>query len=184
MNIVLEVAHRLGPIVFGEHSEWFWVMAQTLIIFVSALLIYDQVRAQRYANIIQMLAKMRETWDSSPMLAHRRTTCENHRVGSKKISVAEGQVLGFFEEMGLLCRKGVLDDEFVWATYSYFIEHYWSMLETNIKEYRLTTKDNSWYEEVEGLRNMVAKFSLKKNVSASDKTDLEITTFIDGELST
>jgi hypothetical protein len=183
MKATMDLAYRLQHIIFGEHSEWFWLMAQAIIILVSAILIYRQVRVQRYANLLQMLTKMRETWDSPSMLQHRQAACGNYQSGSKKINAAEGQVLGFFEEMALLLRKGVLEEEFVWVTYSYFIEHYWSMLEANIKEYRLTTKDESWFEEMERLRKVIGKVSKRKNLPSADKTHLEITTFIDGELS-
>jgi hypothetical protein len=183
MKATLDLAYSLSHIVFGEQSAWFWLMTQALIILISAILIYRQVRVQRYANLLQMLTKMRETWDSPTMLRHRQAACGNHQSGSKKIQAAEGQVLGFFEEMALLLRKGVLEEEFIWATYSYFIEHYWSMLEANIKEYRLTTKDESWFEELEELRKVIGKFAKRKNVSSSDKTESEITAFIAGELS-
>jgi hypothetical protein len=180
---LLDIARRLAAAVFGEHSEWFWVMMQTIVILVSLIFIYRQVRLQRYSNLLQMLIKMRETWDSPQMIRHRQTTCQNHRTGSKKIDAAEGQVLGFFEEMGLLLRKGVLEEEFVWGTHSYFIEHYWSMLQNNIKEYRLATEDSSWFEELETLRKRMGKFAKKKKVSGLDKTEAEIAAFILGEMS-
>ena len=177
MNFFPDFLCHLHHTVFGAGSEWFWTMIQSLAIIISLIFIYRQVRIQRDSNMLQMLSKMRESWDGPQMIKYRHTACENRLKSSRKIDAAESQVLGFFEEMGLFLRKGVLEEEFVWITYSYFIEHYWSMLEPNIKEFRLSSKDKSWFEEMETLRLSMRKYGWQKNIPTQDKTDAEVKGF-------
>lgn len=166
----------------GETSQWFWSMAQTLIILGSLIFIYRQVRVQRFSNMLQTLSSLRENWNNDTIVAARKTTCINYQKGTKNIGKAEGEVLGFFEELGLLLKKRVVSTEFIWESYSYFIEHYWSMLEPNIKEFRLSTNDNSWYDNFESLRKAIGKYSKKRKCPSSDKTEEEIKRFIRGEI--
>lgn len=182
MQDIINWAISLLSNITGETSQWFWSMAQTFIILVSLIFIYRQVRVHRFSNMLQTLSSLREHWNSDTMLAARKTTCINYQKGTKKIGKAEGDVLGFFEELGLLLKKGVVSKEFIWETYSYFIEHYWSMLEPNIKEFRLSTNDNSWLDNFESLRKAIHRYSKKRKCPSSDKTEEEIKRFILGEI--
>jgi hypothetical protein len=157
-------------------------MGQCIVILASLILIYRQVRIQSYANMLQMLTGMRETWNSDKMLAYRRATCNDYNDKSKRIGMHQGELLGFFEEMGLLLKKRVVQTEFIWDTYSYFIENYWSMLEPNIRELRLSMRDNSYFENFEHLRLAVRRHSARRRCPSSDKTVAEIETFIHGEM--
>ena len=184
MQTLFNLLAKLYANVIGQGSQWFWSMAQSMIVLGSLIFIYRQIKIQRYSNMLQMLNNMRENWNSERMMPFRKTTCTNYQKGTKKIGMAEGEVLGFFEEMGFMLKKGVVDKDFIWETYSYFIEHYWSMLESNIKEFRLSTRDNSWFKNFESLRDSVRKYSEKKRCPSSDKTEEEIERFICGELET
>jgi ferric iron reductase protein FhuF len=68
--------------------------------------------------------------------------------------------------MGLLLRKGALDKEIIWNSYSYYIEHYWSMIESNIKEFRVSSKDNTYFENFAKLREEMGSYSTRKKASS------------------
>lgn len=166
----------------GDNSKPFWSIVQTLAIVSSLFLIYRQIRLYRSASMIQTLDSRREDWDSERMIGYRRTTCRGYQEGTRRIKMAEGEVLGFFEEMGLLLRKGVVSQEFVWETYSYYIEHYWPMLEANIREYRNSTGDDTWFENFQHLADSMQEYSKKRKCPTRAKTEEEISNFISGEL--
>ncbi|RLA83226.1 MAG: hypothetical protein DRG40_07030, partial [Deltaproteobacteria bacterium] len=112
--------------IWGPSSQWFWIMVQSLIILATACFIYYQVRLQRYSNMLQTLNEMRSFWNNEKMMNFRLKVCETYLTGAKSIGAAEAEVLGFFEEIGLLLKKHVLQKDVVWNTYSYFIEYYWT----------------------------------------------------------
>jgi len=174
-NPVIEFLSEIAPL---------WSMIQSLAIIGSLIFIFQQVRLHRNANMIQLLSNIRKEWNARRMMDCRRAACKNYQAETrtKKIGMPESEVLGFFEQMGLLLRKRVVSSEFVWETYSYYIEHYWSMLESNIAEFRRSTKDDSWYECFEYLRNSMRNYSKKKGCPSTDKAEEEVEQFIRGEL--
>ena len=166
----------------GERSQSFWLMVQSLAIILSLFIIYRQIKLLRYSNMLQTLNDMRENWNSEQMVKFRKITCENHLKGNKKIGKAEGEILGFFEQLGLLLKKGVINEEFIWESYSYLIENYWSMLESNINELRQSTQDKSWYDHFEFLRESVKKYAKGRKLVSKDKTEEDINRFISSEI--
>jgi hypothetical protein len=182
MQYVINLIISFFSKAIGENAQCFWLMAQTLIIFGSLIFIYRQVKIQRFTNMLNMLNSMRENWTGNNMLKSRKAACINYKNRNNKIGKAESDVLGFFEDMGLLLKKKALSEEFIWETYSYFIEHYYTMLEPNIKEFRQSTKDNSWYKNCEELSEKMKKYSKKSKASTYKKTNQKIEQFIKGEL--
>ena len=177
------VVSMLASNLLGQQSTWFWSMVQSIAIIVSLVFIYRQVSAQRYANMLSIFMNLRMRWNSTVMLEYRRQTCVNHQSNMKSIGAAEGEVLSFFEELGYMVSRRAVEVDFVWESYSYFIEHYWSMLWPNIRAYRLTTSDHSWYVQFQTLRETMTKYGkVKGATSSSDKGEQEIALFIKGEL--
>ena len=166
---------------WGEGSAWFWVMVQSAAILITLGFIYWQVRLSRYSNMLQTILKFRDIWSSDSMMKNRRDTCETYRKKSTSIRRVEEEVLTFFEEIGLLVEKRVVSEEFVWESYSYYIEYYWAMLEKNVQEYRKSTKDKSWFEHFEKLNHAMREFSRKRGLPSTQKTAEEIDDFIDSE---
>jgi len=167
---------------WGQGSEWFWVMIQSLVVIGSLLFIYHQVRLSRHSNMLQTILKFREMWSSKEMIHYRQATCKRYKKQSRAIGRAEEEVLGFFEDLGLLVENGVIPEEFVWEGYSYYIEHYWIMMKNNIMKFRQEKKDESWFERFERLAETMQKFSKKRKIPSSDITKTDIERFIKGEL--
>lgn len=168
--------------VFGTNSEWFWAMLQFLAVAVSLWFIYWQIRLQAQANMLQALEALADKWNSEFLLECRHEACPDHPKSSLKIGNAEGTVLGFFEDLGLYYKRGVFDIEIVWERYSYFIEHYWSMYQPSITEFRADSKDASWFSSFEELFRAVDRFSKKKGATTGLKTKEQIAKFVRGEL--
>jgi hypothetical protein len=168
--------------VIGLESEWFWAMASFLAIAISLGLIYRQISLQRQANLLHVLGEMDKRWNSKEMLKARRQACEYFLSNELKINSAQGDVLGFFEDIGVYLERKVFDTEAVWDKYSYYIDYYWAMYQSHIKEFRTETNDNTWYEKFQRLHEKIERFSQKKGVSVSQKSKEDIEKFIRGEL--
>jgi len=159
-----------------------WDIVQTIILLLTVIFIAREVRMLRNSNMLQSLDRLREYWNSDKMMQYRKITCLNFKSGKRSIALAEGEVLGFFEEIGLLWKKKVINLDFIWETYAYFIEHYWSMMQRNVQEYRDKTGDKSWYENFEQLCKALQQYSKKRGCPTYGKNPKEIEDFIVGEL--
>ena len=116
------------------------------------------------------------------MLTARKQACNSFLSDKLRINSAQGDVLGFFEDIGVYLERKVFDTEAVWDKYSYYIENYWAMYQGHINEFRAETKDNTWYEKFQRLHKDMRSFSKKKGVSVSPKSQDDIGRFIRGEL--
>jgi hypothetical protein len=163
---------------FCEGASWFWSMAQFFVIGISLVLIYRQIRLQRQANMLQTLGSVDNRWNAQEMVASRQKACENYLKDQLRINREQADVLAFFEDVGAYLEKGVFDTESVWDKYSYYIEHYWAMYQPHINEFRAESKDHTWYEKFEILKNKMEKFSKKKGLKVVRKTQEEIKRFI------
>jgi len=166
---------------FSEKASWFWSMAQFFAITVSLIFIYRQVRAQRQTNLLQTLNSLDNRWNSVEMLASRKRACETYLTDQLKIKREQCDVISFFEDIGVYLEKKVFDSDSLWDKYSYYIEHYWAMYQPHIVEFRATTKDPTWYEKFEMLKDRMEEVSKKKGLKTVGKTKEEIKKFIAAE---
>lgn len=157
-------------------------MAQFLAVSVTLTFIYRQIKLHRYSNMLNMISAIDARWNSADFIKHRQDICNRYNAGNLPINREEGEVLGFFEDLGVFLKKGVFDNDVVWDKYSYYIEHYWAMYDPHIKEFRTSHNDDTWYNKFELLKNEMAKESKKNKLDNAAKTQAQITTFIGGEL--
>lgn len=167
-----------SPII-GVHSEWFWAMGQFFAILISLFLILRQIRIQTNANMLALFSQMEQRWNSEPLQIARHYICSTHGE-SKRITRADEFVLSFFEDLGLYLRKKVLSADLMWEVHSYYVEHYWPVLQPKIEEFRLRSNDQSWYSNFEYLVNQMKRRS-QKNGSTFRKSDEQIARFLKGE---
>ena len=89
-------------------------------------------------------------------------------------------VLSFFEELGFFLRRGIFDLLAVWEMYSYYIEHYWPLLEPHVAELRRSENDKTFYENAELLYRKSCAITEKRCLK-SDKTPAQLSQFMAGE---
>jgi hypothetical protein len=107
-----------------------------------------------------------------------REICDRYNTINLAINREEGDVLGFFEDLGVFLNKGVFDVDVIWDKYSYYIEHYWAMYEPHIREFRISDNDDTWYSKFEYLYQKMAKESKKNKLNNTAKTQAQIAKFI------
>ncbi|CAG0986044.1 hypothetical protein MTYP_02020 [Methylophilaceae bacterium] len=168
--------------VVGPDSQWFWAMASFFAVAISLSLIYRQISLQRQANLLHTLGEMDKRWNSKEMVQARKQACNSYLADKLRINADQGDVLGFFEDVGVYLERKVFDSEAVWDKYSYYIEHYWAMYQPHINEFRAETKDNTWYEKFQVLHKEMQAYGSKKGVVINPKSQEEIRRFIRGEI--
>lgn len=99
----------------------------TWIALVSALVaivgLWSQSRQSSFALSVDLLLKFNDRFKSEEMRKIRKATAIS--ILDKNNSEIYDDVLEFFEMIGLLTRRGALDEKMVWHTFYYWIDGYW-----------------------------------------------------------
>jgi hypothetical protein len=168
--------------IIGPDSSWFWTMVQGIIVSVSAVLIYRQLKAQHFGNMLGAMATLDERWATEEMFKGRETLCLKYGKNDLEIDDQIGRVLDFFEQMGLYLKKRAFTQDVIWEFYSYNIKYYWAIAEPLIKEFRSSTKDQTYYVWFEWLKTKMMEEDKSMGSPYTVPTKDEITKFISGEV--
>lgn len=169
--------------ILGQESSWFWTMVQAIIVGITLLFIYSQVRIQRYTNMLTTLNSLIERWNSEIITKARIITCQQYLANQKKVEdINIVRVLNFFEELGLYYKKKVFDTDVLWSMFALQVENYWSVLSPMIHEYRAEEKDKTYYEDFEYMKNEFEKYSRKRGLNIVDKTGDQIREYAEKQI--
>src|SRR5438067_815118 len=82
----------------------------------------------------EWLFKLDEHFDSGPFRSKRRMSAI--ALKGKKYEPVLEDIWDFFDTMGLLLRKGALDEEMIWSRFFYWINGYWKTSKDLLEERR------------------------------------------------
>src|SRR5262249_45589824 len=119
----------------------------------------------REVNAYELLRDEAKRFNSPEMRACRarlaRTLLSSRR-DFDKIEEDGDEVLGFFEDIGLLLRRKIVPIYFIWSMLSYDIFHYWQLLHDYLAWVRQSTNNNTYYEDFDLVRNRLAALERKR----------------------
>ena len=121
-----------GMAFIGPGSEWFWTALSGIVLAVTFLAIYRQLRLQRSANAKEQLASANRDWGSERMLRNRLEILLALRDGTDQADLplaAAVAVADYWNDIGDLTREGHLERRVVdeancrlwWATIAPFV---------------------------------------------------------------
>jgi hypothetical protein len=61
----------------GSGSEWFWSALQFVVVTITLILIYVQLRVQTSSHVVLALSALNDRWNSKAMLLARLNACTN-----------------------------------------------------------------------------------------------------------
>ena len=123
--------------VIGPGSEWFWAAAQFVLVAVSLVGIYRQLKAQGSANAMQRLSTLHDRWNSERLVRARLNVAIMLRHGAGEgIAPLLGSVTDFFEDIALLEVGGHVSRREIWLDWNRTIEFWWTVLEPEIHRQR------------------------------------------------
>jgi hypothetical protein len=96
----------------GPGSEWFWSAFSGLVVAVSLLALWRQLRLQTSQKVREDTDMVDRTWESERMMRHRRTTLLAIRDGLPPQQWSYGAVaavVNFWEGVASLARGGHID---------------------------------------------------------------------------
>ena len=122
----------------GPGSEWFWAAAQFVLVAVSLVGIYRQLKAQGSANAMQRLSTLHDRWNSERLVRVRLKLAIGLRHGGgEAVAPLLGPVTDFFEDIALLEARGHVSRHEIWIDWNRTIEFWWTVLEPEIRRQRV-----------------------------------------------
>ena len=147
----------------GPGSEWFWAMAQLVIVTITLFAIYRQVRAQSSANALQLVEAMNQKWDSDRMLRSRLQVvlAVRQKAGFDAIYPFLG-ITTFFEDLEALREERHVTTEWVWGNWGRTIQFWWQILAPSIEQGRIVEDQPTGNQAFEALNRLMRETDVKE----------------------
>ena len=150
-----------GLSILGPGSEWFWAMAQFVLVAITLGGIYYQLRAQASANALQRMQFFVDQWESVAMSHDRMKTALHlkHVAVVDEMAPSMLAIAGFFETLGLLERRGHISRSEVFLL-GRSVEMWWALLNPAI-EAEIARQGANFYSEFRRLNGIIHAMDTK-----------------------
>ena len=139
---------------------------------------YRQLRQASEAEKVKHLVEFIQQFECEPMTLYRKTVADKRLEGTAYPPEAQ-KILGFFETIGLLVRRGYLDEEDVWNSFSYWMFYIYADFRDDIEqEQRL---DKNYYVDFCELLKRLHEIEEEKGSSDDRPSTEEIIEFWEDE---
>jgi hypothetical protein len=120
-----------GMSFIGPGSEWFWTALSGIILTVTFLAIYRQLRVQRSAAAIEQLNEIMREWSSERLARAKFTILTALEAGIAPSDLPNRSVatVGFiWQKVGYLVRGGHVDRQLVYRNLGDQVQVWWALL--------------------------------------------------------
>jgi hypothetical protein len=129
-----------GMAFIGPGSEWLWTAVSGIVLAVTFLAIYRQLRMQRAANGFAQMQELQDRWYTERMRQMKlRLALALKRGDDPDLRVLVGVVGAFFDQLGYLHRRGyVAADTLANTSDSLLVDalRWWTLLELTVKQWQ------------------------------------------------
>jgi hypothetical protein len=140
------VVNTHGLTLFGSGSEWFWSMLQFVVVAVTLVAIYVQLRQDRAANAFSQASSLNQDWHGELMarrkLAHL-LALRDDAPGADALILAE-PIGNFWEHVAGLVRAGHLSLPLVYKHLGSQCQTTWNILEPQVRDMQATEGAGVW----------------------------------------
>ena len=146
-----------GMAFIGPGSEWFWTALSGLILAVTFIAIYRQLRLQASANAFAQMDAILREFDSERMNRYKLDVFLAMRDGTDRANLPEGAaatIMDFWEKVGNLVRSGHVDRALLYEQSSIDCQRWWATLSPVVLAIRERTgqpKMGEWFEWLAGV---------------------------------
>jgi len=165
----MQIVNLEGSVIFGPGSEWFWSMAQFVLVAVTLIGIYYQLRLARSANAFEQMNRIVDEWESERMTRHTLEIYLALREGVDLENIPEGaatSITNYLESVAALIRAGHIDRKLVYESLGSRYQWWWVLLAPNIRRARNEAEDPAVGEHFEWLAGVMAGMDRKTGVRA------------------
>jgi hypothetical protein len=128
-----------GMTFIGPGSEWFWTALSGLVLAITFVAIYRQLKLQTSAGAIEQVSEIERGWTSENMARSRLEVLVALRDGTPPAELpghASGELMNFWERVGYLVHQGHIGDRLVHSYLSNSIQTWWAWLIPSVEAAR------------------------------------------------
>jgi hypothetical protein len=143
----------------GPGSEWFWTAVSGLVLAVTFLAIWRQLRVQASANAFAQVAGFDAELNSERLVWAAHDIYSWLAAGKPPANLPDGAasaIGNYWESVGLLVRGGHLDRRVAYTSMSFEVQLHWAALAPSTATIRTETGMNAIYEHFEWLAREMA----------------------------
>ena len=163
MDTLLTLIIALGGIATGIGAIWTAVLGRRQL-DEQRLFLGEQNERARLTLEFDLLTRLEDRFHSPGFLGRRRSAArhvmdtligEDGTIEAGVFDRASYDVANFFEEVGYLHKRGVLQTESVWHTFGSSARVYWAVYGPTVLKVREEQADPVFYEDFERLQRLV-----------------------------
>jgi hypothetical protein len=160
-----------GMAFIGPGSEWFWTAISGLVLAVTFIAIYRQLRLQASASAIEQMNTFEHEWYSERYLHYKLDILVGLRDGTNPADVpwaAANSVCNFWERVASLTRSGHLNRELLASSIGAGCPTNWMRLAPFVRKTREQERNSTAYEHFEWLAGAMAEIVLRDGGTIDD----------------
>lgn len=144
-----------GSAIFGPGSEWFWSMAQFIVVVVTLFGIYRQLHAQASGNALGRLEALAGRWESRLLTLARVHSALSLRYGERQPGMTHEmqRIANFFTDLANLHEEGHISMKEIDDNWGMSIQVWTALLRDPIKEQRQIEGDPNFFRGLDDLAN-------------------------------
>jgi hypothetical protein len=181
----VQLINTEGLALIGPGSEWFWTALSGIVLAVTFLAIYRQLRLQSSAGAIEQATALARDWNSellhrsrlSVLLALRDRVAQANAPQQPPVEVGN-----FWERVGFLVRSGHIDRRIVYAYLGSTVRLWWALLTPNTRRLRELQQDQAVYEHFEWLAELMTRLDLQAGLTTDYDDDAYLTQVIESNI--
>jgi hypothetical protein len=151
------------------------------LVVVTWLLVRGQLSIAKEQVQVQLYLEIRKEFDADRLVSARKRLAQQLLKNPSSDDLQE-DVMNFFEDMGMLFRRGYLDREMIWDTFGYYARMWWSACKDYILDER--AGDETFFTDFELLVEQICVDEAKKVNKARanlEPSQSDIKAFLEGE---
>jgi len=129
-----------------------------------------QLAESRESEKVQHLVRFVEQFENEPMAQYRKAVATKRIEGEQYPAEAE-RILGFFETISLLVRRGFLDEYDVWSSFSYWMFNVYADFRDDIEQEQ--KDDPAYYRDFCDLIERLREIEAEPPPTSSDRPSRE-----------
>lgn len=146
--------------ILGPGSEWFWSMVSGIVLAVTFIAIYRQLRLQAGAGAVEQMHSIQQDWETELLARHRLAILVALRDGADPAKVPMGsasKVCDYWERLGYLVRAGHISPRLIHEYNGPAARHWWALLAPAVRATRLELAVPALFEHFEWLAGRMAE---------------------------
>ncbi len=158
-----------GMAFIGPGSEWFWTAISGIVLAVTFLGIFRQLRIARSANAFEQMNRILNDWDSERLTRNRLEILLALKDGAMPDQLPDGaatSIIDFWDDTASLVRAGHVDRALMYDTLRASCRQWWAMLAPYLRRIRVETGVMGGGDHFEWLAGVMADMERKAGATS------------------